>query len=100
MIDFRGTRARFGVSLRPGHCFNYSSSHRDILAGLDRGDLGEIQIGGPRLIRLSTVLGLPPSHVKRDWTSYFALEVDVPDDFLADRDDSPPQSRELSWWPA
>jgi hypothetical protein len=51
-------------------------------------------------MRLSTVLGLPPSHVKRDWTSFFALEVDVPDDFLADRDDSPPQSPELSWWRA
>ena len=71
-----------------------------MLAAVHRGGAGEIQIGGPRLIRLSTDLGLPPSHVKRDWTSSFALEVDVPDDFLADRDDSPPQSPELSWWRA
>jgi hypothetical protein len=37
----------------------------------------------------------PPSHVRYDWASFFALEIDVPDDFLAEREDSPPQSREL-----
>lgn len=29
-----------------------------------------------------------------DWASFFALKVDVPDDFLADREDPPPQERE------
>ena len=37
--------------------------------------------------------GLLLSPVKPDWASFFALEVDVPDDFLAERDDHPPQSR-------
>jgi len=37
--------------------------------------------------------GLLLSPVKPDWASFFALEVDVPDDFLTDRDDRPPQSR-------
>lgn len=32
------------------------------------------------------------SPVKPDWASFFALEVLVPDDFLA-REDSPPQER-------
>jgi hypothetical protein len=43
---------------------------------------------------------LPSSNVKRDSTSFSPLEVDAPDDFVADRDDSPPQSREQPWRPA
>jgi antitoxin VapB len=35
------------------------------------------------------------SPVRADWASFFALDVDVPDDFLAERGDLPPQSREL-----
>jgi antitoxin VapB len=38
--------------------------------------------------------GLLLSPVKPDWLSFFALEVDVPDDFQTDRHDLPPQSRE------
>jgi antitoxin VapB len=38
--------------------------------------------------------GLLISPVKPDWSSFFAMQVDVPDDFLENRDDSPPQSRE------
>src|SRR5262245_17368111 len=38
--------------------------------------------------------GLLLSPVKPDWPSFFALEADVPDDFLADRHDLPPQSRD------
>ena len=34
------------------------------------------------------------SPVRSDWSSFFALQIDVPDDFLADRRDTPPQSRE------
>ena len=34
------------------------------------------------------------SPVRPDWVSFFAREVDVPDDFLEQRDDSPPQERE------
>ena len=34
------------------------------------------------------------SPVRLDWASFFAHEVDVPDDFLEQRDDSPPQARE------
>jgi antitoxin VapB len=37
--------------------------------------------------------GLFISPLKPDWESFFALQVDVPDDFL-DRNDLPPQSRE------
>ena len=37
---------------------------------------------------------LPPSRVKSDRASFFALEIDVPEDFLADRDESAPQARE------
>lgn len=33
------------------------------------------------------------SPVKPDWASFFALDVQVPDDFLARRDDSLPQER-------
>jgi len=33
------------------------------------------------------------SPVKPDWASFFALDVQVPDDFLARRDDSAPQER-------
>src|SRR5208282_3948385 len=38
--------------------------------------------------------GLLISPVKPDWSSFFAMQVGVPDDFLENRDDSPPQSRE------
>jgi antitoxin VapB len=38
--------------------------------------------------------GLLISPVKPDWSSFFAMQVDVPDDFLENRDDVPPQSRE------
>jgi antitoxin VapB len=38
--------------------------------------------------------GLLLSPVRPDWSSFFALEVDVPDDFLAERNDSPPQPRD------
>ncbi len=38
--------------------------------------------------------GLLISPIKPDWASFFALAVDVPDDFLSDREDLPPQSRE------
>jgi len=34
------------------------------------------------------------SPVRADWASFFALEVRVPEDFLAERGDAPPQSRE------
>ena len=34
------------------------------------------------------------SPVRPDWASFFAREVDVPDDFLEQRDDSPPQARD------
>ncbi|GFE81515.1 hypothetical protein GCM10011487_35150 [Steroidobacter agaridevorans] len=34
------------------------------------------------------------SPVRPDWSSFFALQTEVPDDFLADRGDLPPQSRE------
>ena len=33
-------------------------------------------------------------HLKPGWTSFFALDIEVPEDFLAQRDDSPPQQRE------
>jgi antitoxin VapB len=39
--------------------------------------------------------GLLISPVKPNWSSFFAMQVDVPDDFLENRDDSPPQSRAL-----
>jgi len=39
--------------------------------------------------------GLFITPVKPNWASFFALQVDdVPDDFLENRDDSPPQSRD------
>jgi antitoxin VapB len=38
--------------------------------------------------------GLLISPVKPDWSSFFAMQVDVPDEFLENRDDAPPQSRE------
>jgi antitoxin VapB len=38
--------------------------------------------------------GLLITPVKPDWRSFFALQVDVPDDFLESRNDSPPQSRD------
>lgn len=34
------------------------------------------------------------SPVRSDWASFFARAVDVPDDFLEQRDESPPQARE------
>ena len=33
------------------------------------------------------------SPVKPDWASFFAMEANVPEDFLAERNDAPPQSR-------
>lgn len=38
--------------------------------------------------------GLFISPVKPNWSSFFAMQMDVPDDFLETRDDSPPQSRD------
>ncbi len=38
--------------------------------------------------------GLFISPIKPDWSSFFAMQVDVPDDFLENRGDSSPQSRE------
>jgi antitoxin VapB len=38
--------------------------------------------------------GLFITPVKPNWSSFFALQVDVPDDFLESRNDSPPQSRD------
>jgi antitoxin VapB len=38
--------------------------------------------------------GLFSSPVRPSWSSFFAIQVDVPDDFLERRDDSPPQSRD------
>lgn len=38
--------------------------------------------------------GLLLSPVRPDWASFFASSVTVPDDFMADRNDPPPQSRE------
>src|ERR1700733_12184358 len=37
--------------------------------------------------------GLFISPVKPNWSSFFAMQVDVPDDFLENRDDPSPQSR-------
>jgi antitoxin VapB len=34
------------------------------------------------------------SPVRSDWASFFSLQVEVPDNFLEQREDSPPQSRE------
>jgi antitoxin VapB len=38
--------------------------------------------------------GLLISPVKPNWASFFAMRVDVPDDFLENRGDSSPQSRD------
>src|SRR5580692_1520154 len=38
--------------------------------------------------------GLLITPVKSNWASFFALQAEVPDDFLEDRSDSPPQSRD------
>src|SRR5271165_4456596 len=38
--------------------------------------------------------GLFISPVKPNWASFFAMQVDVPDDFLEKRNDSSPQSRD------
>jgi antitoxin VapB len=37
--------------------------------------------------------GLIITPAKPNWSSFFALQVDVPDDFLENRNDLPPQSR-------
>ena len=37
---------------------------------------------------------LTPLSANPAWASFFALEVDVPDDFLVERDESPSQERE------
>jgi antitoxin VapB len=39
--------------------------------------------------------GLLLSPVKPNWASFFALKVTVPDEFMSDRNDVPPQSRDL-----
>lgn len=33
------------------------------------------------------------SPIRPDWDSFFRLKVDTPEDFLAERHDTPPQSR-------
>ena len=38
--------------------------------------------------------GLFITPVKPNWSSFFTLQVDVPDDYLDTRNDSPPQSRD------
>lgn len=38
--------------------------------------------------------GLLITPVKPNWASFFALQIDVPDDFLENRSDSHPQSRD------
>jgi antitoxin VapB len=38
--------------------------------------------------------GLLISPVKPSWSSFFAMQVDVPDDFLENRNDSPARSRD------
>jgi antitoxin VapB len=38
--------------------------------------------------------GLFISPLKPNWSSFFAMQVDVPDDFLENRNDPSPQSRE------
>ena len=38
--------------------------------------------------------GLLISPIKPNWASFFAMNIDVPDDFLENRDDSSPQSRD------
>jgi len=37
--------------------------------------------------------GLFITPVKSNWSSFFALQAEVPDDFLESRNDSPPQPR-------
>ena len=34
------------------------------------------------------------SPIRADWATFFSLSTEVPDDFLGDRNDQPPQSRE------
>jgi len=50
-------------------------------------DVKEVQVS-----RRGDAIVLSP--VRRDWASFFELDTAVPDDFLAPRGDSPPQSRE------
>ncbi len=38
--------------------------------------------------------GLLISPIKPSWSSFFAMQMDVPDDFLENRNDPSPQSRE------
>src|ERR1700694_3262456 len=40
--------------------------------------------------------GLFITPVKPNWSSFFSLQAEVPDDFLENRHDSPPQSRDPS----
>lgn len=47
-----------------------------------------IQKEGDRLV-------ITPVPVKGSWASFFASTVEVPDDFMADRDRDPPQARDL-----
>jgi antitoxin VapB len=39
--------------------------------------------------------GLLITPIRPDWVSFFALKIDVPDDFLENREDFPPQERDL-----
>jgi len=45
-----------------------------------------------RILRQGDSLLISP--IRRDWASFFSLQVDVPEDFLEHRDDSTPQSRD------
>jgi antitoxin VapB len=38
--------------------------------------------------------GLLLTPLRPNWASFFAIKIDVPDDFLEDRKDDPPQTRE------
>jgi antitoxin VapB len=38
--------------------------------------------------------GLLLTPVRPNWASFFAIKIDLPDDFLDGREDDPPQSRE------
>src|SRR5579863_6229522 len=53
---------------RLDHYFYSSPDRGDILAGLDRGGVGEIQIG---------------MNARLDWASFFTLDVEVPEDLYS-----------------
>ncbi len=62
------------MCLRPDHCFYSSSDRGDILAGLDRGGAGEME-----------------TSLRPDRASFFALDIEVPEDSLTERDNQPPR---------